>query len=104
MFVHAVYFWLRPDLNAEEHLSFREGVHSLTTIESVERAYYGRPAPTDRAIIERGYSMGLIVVFPDQAAHDRYQVDPIHDRFRETCSSFWERVVIYDTIGDASAP
>ena len=104
MFIHAVYFWLRPNLTTEEHSRFREGVQSLTTIESVERAYVGRPAPTDRAIIERGYSTGLIVVFSDQAAHDRYQVDPIHDRFRETCSTFWERVVIYDTIDDASAP
>ncbi len=103
MFVHAVYFWLRADLTTEEHSRFLEGVRSLTTIESVERAYVGQPAPTDRAIIERSYSTGLIVVFGDQAAHDRYQVDPIHDRFRQACGSFWDKVVIYDTIGDASA-
>ena len=103
MFIHAVYFWLRQDLTDDQHARFREGIHSLTTIESVQQAYYGRPAPTDRAIIERGYSWGLVVVFADQAAHDRYQVDPIHDRFRDTCSTFWEKVVIYDTIDDAAA-
>lgn len=99
MFVHAVYFWLRPDLTAEQHAQFRAGVQSLTTIETVEHAYVGTPAPTDRPIIERGYSVGLIVIFADQAAHDHYQVDPIHDRFREQCSALWQHVRIYDTVG-----
>ncbi len=103
MFIHAVYFWLRPGLSAVEQARFKAGVHSLTTIDGVQSAYYGRPASTDRAIIERGYSMGLIVVFLDQDAHDRYQVDPIHDRFREACAEYWDKVVIYDTVSDATA-
>jgi hypothetical protein len=102
MFIHAVYFWLRQDLTPDQRAQFDEGVHSLTTIESVQAGYVGRPAATDRAIIERGYSAGLIVIFPDQIAHDRYQVDPIHDRFRETCATFWDKIVIYDTIAEAA--
>jgi hypothetical protein len=98
MFVHAVYFWLRPDLTVDELAQFRAGVQSLTTIETVQQAYWGEPAPTDRPIIERGYSVGLIVIFADQASHDYYQAAPIHDRFREQCSSLWQKVLIYDTI------
>ncbi len=98
MFIHAVYFWLRPDLTAEQQAQFHAGVQSLTTISSVQQAYWGIPAPTDRPIIERGYSTGLIALFTDQHAHDAYQVDPIHDLFREQCSHLWERVVIYDTV------
>ncbi|HRE29240.1 MAG TPA: Dabb family protein [Anaerolineales bacterium] len=101
MFIHTVYFWLRQDLTPDQHAQFHAGVHSLTMIESVHAGYVGRPAPTERAIIERGYSTGLIVIFADQLAHDRYQVDPVHDRFRETCATFWDKIVIYDTISEA---
>lgn len=99
MFVHAVYFWLRPDLTAEQYAQFRAGVQALTTIETVQHSYVGEPAPTDRPVIERGYSVGLIAVFADQAAHDQYQIHPVHDQFREQCSSLWQTVRIYDTVG-----
>lgn len=101
MFIHTVYFWLRPDLTDEQQALFRAGVQSLTTIESVQSGHWGTPAPTDRPIIERGYSAGLIVIFADQAAHDDYQAHPVHDQFREQCSTFWEKVVIYDTVTSA---
>jgi hypothetical protein len=98
MFIHTVYFWLRPDLTDDQRAQFHAGVQSLTTIENVQQAYWGAPAPTDRPIIERGYSTGLIAIFADQAAHDAYQVDAIHDQFREQCSTFWHKIVIYDTV------
>jgi hypothetical protein len=99
MFVHAVYFWLRDDLSLEEKATFVQGVHSLTGIETVQHGYVGVPADTDRPIIDRSYSYALVLVFPDREAHDRYQSHPTHDRFREHCSTFWSRVVIYDSVG-----
>lgn len=102
MFVHAVYFWLRPDLTDEQRAQFHDGVRSLTSIETVQHAYWGAPAPTDRPIIERSYSVGLVLVFADQAAHDQYQIHPIHDQFREQCSSLWHKVLIYDTAGESA--
>lgn len=101
MFVHSVYFWLKPDLSAEDQLIFIEGIQSLTRIESVTQGFWGKPASTDRPIIERGYSYGLILVFRDQEAQDAYQVDPVHDRFRENCSPLWTRVTIFDTVQEA---
>lgn len=100
MFIHAVYFWLRGDLSADDRRQFVEGVQSLARIETVERAYTGVPAPTDRPVIDRTYSYALVVVFRDQAAHDAYQDHPVHDRFRETCAQFWSRVQIYDSVGE----
>jgi hypothetical protein len=100
MFVHAVYFWLRDDLTAAERLAFIEGVRSLRTIDTVQHGYVGVPATTDRAVIERGYSHALVLVFADKRAHDAYQTHPVHDRFRDTCSTFWRKVLIYDTDAD----
>ena len=102
MFIHAVYFWLRPDLSAGEQASFAAGVQSLCTIEGVAHGYSGVPAPTERSVIERGYSRALVLVFADQHAHDAYQVHPVHDRFREECGQFWSAVRIYDSISDTT--
>lgn len=99
MFVHAVYFWLKDDLSEADRQKFVHGVESLETIESVHACYIGTPASTNRPIIDRSYSYALIVVFEDLAAHDAYQVHPVHDAFRDECSHLWKKVVIYDSEG-----
>ena len=96
MFIHSVYFWLRPNLSPEDLAAFRAGVHSLTTIGSVERSHVGTPADTDRPVIDHSYSYALIVFFRDKSAHDAYQTHPTHDVFRAECASFWSRVQVYD--------
>jgi hypothetical protein len=106
MFVHAVYFWLRPDLKSADREKFAAGLRSLRSIKGVQQGYIGVPAPTDRPVIDRSYSNSLVLVFRDQAAHDAYQVHPVHDRFREDCGAFWTTVRIFDSVteDDASAP
>lgn len=97
MLIHSVYFWLRTDLSASEVQQFWEGVSSLLKIDTVENGFVGKPADTEkRPIIDDSYSCALIVMFKDKAAHDAYQVDGIHDSFREL-SHLWERVQIYDS-------
>ena len=98
MFVHSVYFWLRDDLSPEQRKRFVDGATSLTTIESVHQGFLGTPAKTDRSIIDRSYSYALVVSFADEAAHDAYQVHPVHDRFREQCGGSWSKIVIYDAV------
>jgi hypothetical protein len=103
MFVHAVYFWLRDDLTPKEQAKFSAGVQSLRAIETVDHGYIGVPAPTDRPVIERGYSRSLVLVFADEKAHDIYQEHPVHDRFRAECAEYWTRVQIFDSVEVADA-
>jgi hypothetical protein len=103
MFVHAVYFWLRPDLTSAEQDRFAGGLESLRAINGVRQGHIGVPAPTDRPVIERGYSRALVLVFDDKAAHDAYQVHPVHDRFRAECGGLWTTVRIYDSITDSKS-
>jgi hypothetical protein len=98
MFTHSVYFWLRDDLSGEGKQRFIEGIRSLAAIESVAHGFIGTPAGTDREIIDRSYSYALVVSFADEAAHDAYQVHPVHDRFREQCGGSWKKIVIYDAV------
>lgn len=97
MFVHAVYFWLREGITTAERERFVAGLRSLRGIKGVVQGYIGVPAPTDRPVIERSYSWSLVLVFENQADHDAYQIDPVHDRFREECSAYWTTVRIYDS-------
>ncbi|GAA1499782.1 hypothetical protein GCM10009827_003440 [Dactylosporangium maewongense] len=96
MFIHSVYFTLRPDLTQAEHDTFLAGARSLLTIGSVLGGHLGRPAGTDRPVIDRAYSYGLVLTFADEAAHDAYQADPVHDAFRTGCGALWSAVRIFD--------
>jgi hypothetical protein len=96
VFIHSVYFTLRPDLTPAEHDTFLAGVRSLLTIEAVGTGNLGRPAGTDRPVIDRAYSYGLVITFADRAAHDAYQADPVHDAFRDGCGTLWSEVRIFD--------
>jgi hypothetical protein len=100
MFIHSVYFWLKPDLSADEHKKYIDGLHSLLTIESVQAGYIGIPADTRRPVVDHTYSHALVVMFRDASGHERYQLHPVHDRFRTECRDCWNKVVIYDCVTD----
>ena len=97
MLVHTVYFWLKPELTAAQRADFRGGVESLGGIKAVDKIYVGTPAKTEkRPIIDDSYSVALTVLCKDVAAHDAYQVDPIHLAFINRFKASWSRVQIYD--------
>jgi hypothetical protein len=97
MLVHSVFFWLKPDLTPTQRTEFRAGLDSLVGIKAVDRVFIGTPAPTGkRPIIDDTYSYALTILCRDVAAHDAYQVDPLHQAFVNTFKSYWTRVQIYD--------
>jgi hypothetical protein len=97
MLIHTVFFWLRSGLTEAQHAEFRRGVESLGAIKHVARTYVGTPAPVPaRAVVDQTFSVGLTVLCRDAAAHDAYQVDPIHRAFVKRFESYWTRVQVYD--------
>ena len=62
----------------------------------IRSGYYGKPANTARDVVENSYSYGLVFVFDDLAAHDRYQAGAVHLKFVDDHLSKWEKVVVYD--------
>ncbi len=97
MLVHSVYFWLKEGLSEEDKKNFYAGVESLKDISCVEACFVGTPAATEaRPIIDHSYDVALTVVLQDVAAHDQYQVDPIHLKFVETFKCMFAKLVIYD--------
>ncbi|MDX2191599.1 MAG: Dabb family protein [Bacteroidota bacterium] len=96
-FVHIVNFWLKPNLSPSEINAFEAGVKSLEKIDSLIYYNLGKPASTDRPVIDRSYSYCLLTVFKDLAGHDVYQEHPIHLAFVDSCKKYWDKVLIYDS-------
>lgn len=97
MLIHTVYFWLKPELTAAQRAEFRAGVEALSKIKSADALYIGVPAKTtDRPIIDKSFSVAMTLVCKDVAAHDAYQIDPIHEDFVNKFKTYWSKVQIYD--------
>ncbi len=96
MFVHNVFFWLKNKDNEADRNALLNGIKSLEVIESISQAFVGTPASTNRPVIDTTYDFAEIMIFEDIAAHDVYQVHPLHTKFIEDCAHLWEKVVIYD--------
>ena len=96
-FVHVVNFYLKPGLPAADIKKFEESVSTLGKIESLIVFNVGKPASTDRPVIDKSYSYCLLTVFNDIAGHDVYQEHPVHLKFIETCNMLWDKVVIFDS-------
>ena len=77
----------------------QKGLESLRAIRSTEAVYVGMPAALpDRPTRESSYAFALTVLFKDIAAHDAYQVDPLHKAFIQDFGSLWARVQVYDAL------
>ena len=96
MFVHHVFFWLQEGLSNEDVQKFEQGVKTLIAIDYMKIGDVGKPASTNRPIIDRSYSYSLLTAFENKQDHDRYQEDPIHLKFIDECKHLWTRVQIYD--------
>ena len=98
MLVHSVFFYLRPDLSPAQREEFlHEGLESLQTISALTACHIGRPAAQPpRPVVDASYDFALTGLMADRAAHDAYQVHPLHQAFVSRFKTYWQRVQIYD--------
>jgi hypothetical protein len=96
MHSHNVYFWLKEGLSSSDLLEFEKGLENLTMIPEVLDGYYGKPAHTNRDVVDRTYSYGLTLKFKDTDAHNLYQAGPIHLAFVDKHEAKWARVLVFD--------
>ncbi|KLT66987.1 Dabb family protein [Pedobacter sp. BMA] len=96
MIAHHVLFWLKADITEEQKAAFRASLQTLEDIEVVKTFHIGTPAPIERAVVDTTYTFSLILIFEDLAAHDVYQVHPLHKAFLDEFKQYFENVIIYD--------
>jgi hypothetical protein len=51
-----------------------------------------------REVNDRGFDVGLHVIFANRAAHDAYQADARHERFVAENKANWKKVRVFDTL------
>ena len=98
IFIHNVYFWLKNASSESDLAQLVEGLQKLSRVETIQSFHIGKPAATDRDVIENTYSLSWLLLFKNKADQDSYQVDPVHLKFVEECSHLWSKVIVYDTI------
>jgi hypothetical protein len=99
MFIHSVYFWLKPGTtdNARQQL-LADCRTYLTKIPTVRQLWAGPPAMTPRTVVDNSYAVGLTVILDDVAGHDVYQEHPLHKEFGDRNRAHWARVQVYDAV------
>ena len=99
MIAHHVLFWLKADITDDQKQAFRASLQTLTGVEGVKNLHIGTPAPIERSVVDTTYTFSLLLFFDDLAAHDVYQVHPLHLAFLDGFRQYFEKVVIYDAAG-----
>ena len=97
--VHHVVFFLKRPSNAADRADLIAGLRTLAAgARDIQYAHIGVPAPSERSVVDGSYDVAWTLHFADTAAQDRYQVDPVHLRFVDTCQHLWDRVVVHDSL------
>lgn len=98
VFIHHVFFWLKEPANELSKMQLIEGLQKLSKASSIKSFNIGKPAATDRNVIDTTYSISWLLTFNTAADQDSYQVDPIHLNFVKECAQLWDKVLVYDTV------
>ncbi len=97
MFIHTVYFWLKPGTPDAARTQLVEDCRTyLGKVPTVRHLWSGVPAMTPREVVDNTYGVGLTVVLDDVAGHEVYQEHPLHKDFIARNKQHWDRVQIYD--------
>ena len=94
--VHTVFFWLKEKDNEAHQAALHAGLKELAKIDLIKTAYIGRPANTNREVIDSSYSFSLTFIFDNPADQEAYQPHPDHLNFIKNCSHLWQKVQVYD--------
>lgn len=97
-FFHVVYFWL---INESEEVGkkFEKELRKfIDQVDVIKTSHIGKPAPTDRDVIDNTWTYSLIVSFNSKKEQDHYQEHQAHLQFIDNASSLWEKVLVYDSI------
>lgn len=96
-FIHNVFFWLKNPNRTEDATALAKGIRTLEQVSTVQDFHLGKPAPTDRPVIDNTYAYHLMLIFNNLEDQTTYQNDPIHLKFVEDCEHLWEKVQVYDS-------
>lgn len=97
-FIHHVFFWLKDPASRADRDKLVEGLVALSKVKTIRSFHIGKPADTNRDVIERGYAVSWLLFFENDADQASYQSDPVHLNFVKEYSHLWSKVIVYDSV------
>jgi hypothetical protein len=96
---HHVFFWLKNPTSVQDRDALIRGLQLLKDIDGIRALHIGLPAETEkRPVVDSSYSVSELMFFDTLEDQKIYQDHPLHQKFIETCSHLWERVMVYDSM------
>ena len=97
-FVHAVFFWLVNEDAKTKKAFLTELRKFIDNVDMIRSQHIGRPADTDREVIDSTWTFSLILSFDAKKEQDEYQEHQLHKDFIANATSLWDKVLVYDSI------
>jgi stress responsive alpha/beta barrel protein len=105
LLAHNVFFSMRDNSPAKVQALIDACKRDLTVQPGIVYFACGKLEPElARDVNDRGFDVGLHIVFSDRAAHDAYQDHAAHQRFVADNRGNWKQVRVFDTLVEAVPP
>jgi Stress responsive A/B Barrel Domain len=73
---HIMLFWLKRPGNVDDQNVLVRGVRTLRRFRGVNDMRIGRPVRVDRPGVEQSFDLGVVVIFRDREALEKFEHDP----------------------------
>ena len=73
---HIMLFWLKRAGNVDDQNVLLRALRTLRRFRGVNDVRVGRPLPVDRPGLEQSFDLGVVVIFRDREALEKFEHDP----------------------------
>jgi len=73
---HVMLFWLKRPGNADDQNVLLRALRTLRRFRGVNDIRVGRALPVDRPGLEQSFDLGVVVIFRDREALEKFEHDP----------------------------
>jgi hypothetical protein len=73
---HVMLFWLNRPGNVNDQNVLLRGLRTLRRVRGVNDVRVGRPLPVDRPALEQSFDLGVVVIFRNREAFEKFEHDP----------------------------
>ena len=81
---HVMLFWLKRSGNVDDRNVLLRGLPTLRRVRGVNDVRVGRPLPVDPPGLEQSFDLGVVVIFRDREALEKFEHDPRRRRVLDT--------------------
>ena len=94
---HVMLFWLKRPGNVDDQNVLLRGLRTLRRVRGVNDVRLGRPLPVEGPDPEQSFDLGVVVIFRDREALEKFERDPRRRGALDgTLRQFVRRYIVYN--------